>query len=85
MVKFNVTTESHPAALVPVQVAVLFEELYIVPCHSRLSHAVSVSIDELGEQLLMVKIKVATLSQPAALVPVKVYVPLEVYVVPFHV
>ena len=33
IVKFNVTTLSQPAALVPVQVAVLLDAVYVVPCH----------------------------------------------------
>ena len=32
IVKFNVTTLSHPAAFVPVHVAVLFDDVYVVPC-----------------------------------------------------
>ena len=33
IVKFNVTTLSQPTALVPVQVAVLLDAVYVVPCH----------------------------------------------------
>ena len=32
IVKFNVTTLSHPPALVPVQVAELLDDVYKVPC-----------------------------------------------------
>ena len=32
IVKFNVTTLSHPPAFVPVHVAVLLDDLYKVPC-----------------------------------------------------
>lgn len=34
MVKFKVTTLSHPPALTPVQMAVLLDSVYVVPCHS---------------------------------------------------
>ena len=40
MVKFKVTTESQPAALVVVYVAVLFDAVYSVPCHVYVSQAV---------------------------------------------
>ena len=33
MFKFKVTTESQPAAFMPVQVAVLFDDVYVFPCH----------------------------------------------------
>ena len=33
MLRFNVTTESQPAALVPVQVAVVVDAVYNTPCH----------------------------------------------------
>ena len=32
IVKCNVTTLSHPAALVPVHVAMLLDAVYVVPC-----------------------------------------------------
>ena len=75
IVRFNVTTLSQPAALVPVQVAVLLDEVYVVPCHNKLPQALIVSVEEVG--CLIVRFNVTTLSQPAALVPVQVAVLLE--------
>ena len=50
IVKCNVTTLSHPPALVPVHVAVLLDAVYVVPCQILLLHALIVSIDEVGVQ-----------------------------------
>ena len=40
--------------------------------------------DEDTEELFIVRFKVTTLSHPRALVPVQVYIPEVVYVVPFQ-
>jgi hypothetical protein len=83
IVNVNVTVESQPAAFVPVHVFTP-PVLYTVPFHSNVSQAVSDTADEVG--FLIVKFNVATESQPTALplANVFMYVPLVVYVTPFH-
>ena len=66
MVRFNVTTLSHPAAFVVVHVGVLVDEVYNVPCHLNESQAVNVSVEVVGT--LIVKCKVSVDAQPLALV-----------------
>jgi len=64
IVKCKVTTESQPAALTPVQVAVVVDEVYNVPCHKYDPGELTSSIDEVG--CLMVTFTVTVLSQPEA-------------------
>ena len=45
IVRSSVTVESQPAALVPVQVAVLLDAVYVVPCQVYELHAVMVSVE----------------------------------------
>ena len=69
MVKSKVTILSQPTALVKVWVAVLLLVVYVIPSiQVILLQEVCVSIPKL--ELLIVKSKVTTLSQPAALVKV---------------
>jgi hypothetical protein len=70
IVRFKVTTLSHPAAFVSVKVGVSVLEVYRIPCQLNVSHAVTVSTPVL--LWLMVRFKVTTLSHPAAFVSVKV-------------
>ena len=78
MVKFNVTTESQPAAFVKVYVAVLLLAVYVFPSIQVYeSQAVITSVPVLLE--LIVRSKVTTLSQPAAFV--KVYVAVLLFAV----
>jgi hypothetical protein len=71
--KFKVITESHPAALVVVKVAVLFDDEYVFPSNQMMSvHELITSIDEVDS--LFVKFNVITESHPAAFVVVKVAV-----------
>ena len=65
IVKFNVAVLSHPAAFVPSHVYVP-EAVYVVPFQLYVSQAVCVLV--LVVLLLIVTVKVCTLSQPAALV-----------------
>ena len=75
MVKIKVTTESHPTALVPVQ---LYSPptVYVVPLKVKLLQADCVTV--LVLEALMVKFNVAVESQPTALVVVNVFAPLVV-------
>jgi hypothetical protein len=84
-VKLRVTTLSQPAAFVPVHVAELFDAVNVCPCHVyEVPQVTMVSVDELG--LFNVKLRVTTLSQPAAFVPVHVAELLDVVNVwPCHV
>jgi hypothetical protein len=66
IVKCKVTTESQPAAFVPVHVAVVVDAVYNVPCHVYAPGELTSSIDDVG--CLMVNTKYAVESQPAALV-----------------
>ena len=66
MVRFNVTTLSHPATLVVVQVGVLVDEVYNVPCHLNESQAVNVSVEVVGT--LIVRCNVSTEAQLLAFV-----------------
>jgi len=66
IVRFNVTTLSHPAALVVVQIGVVVDEVYNVPCHLNESQAVNVSVEAVGT--LIVRCKVSVDAQPLALV-----------------
>ena len=52
MVKFNVITLSQPAALATVQVAVLLDAVYVLPCHTKLLQAVIVSVDDFCMQIM---------------------------------
>ena len=63
IVKCNVTTLSHPAALVKVCVAVFVELVYVVPHQVKLSHAVAVVSPVVLR--FMVRCSVTRLSQPA--------------------
>jgi hypothetical protein len=75
-VKFNVMTESHPAAFVVVKVAVLFDDEYVFPSNQVMSvHEVITSVDEVAS--FFVKFNVMTESHPAAFVVVKVAVLFE--------
>jgi hypothetical protein len=75
-VKFNVMTESHPAAFVVVNVAVLFDDAYVLPSNQVMSvHELITSVEV---ETSKVKFKVTTESQPAAFVVVKVAVLFEV-------
>ncbi len=59
------TTESQPAAFVSVNVAVLFDEVYVIPSiHVYESQAVCVSVPVVA--LLMVKSSVTSESHPLA-------------------
>ena len=80
IVRFKVTTLSHPRALVPIQVYIP-EVVYVVPFQRRLSHDV---IDSDEDELLIVRFNKTVLSHPKALVPVQEYEPEDVYVVPFQ-
>jgi UV DNA damage repair endonuclease len=80
-VKFNVATESQPAAFVPLNVYTP-DVVYVVPFHVYELQAVSDELEEVGD--LIVKFKVATESHPTAFVVVYVLTPLVVYVTPFH-
>ena len=66
MIKFNVTTLSQPTAFVVVQVGVLVDEVYNVPCHLNESQAVNVSVEDVGT--LIVRRNVSVDAQPLALV-----------------
>ena len=66
IVRFNVTTLSHPAAFVVVHVGVLVDEVYNVPCHLNESQAVNVSVEVVGT--LIVRCNVSVDAQPLALV-----------------
>ena len=48
IVRFNVTTLSHPAAFVVVYVAVLFDVLKSVPCHVKVSHPLNTCVYVVG-------------------------------------
>ena len=80
IVRFKVTTLSHPRVLVPVQVYTP-DVVYVVPFQKRLSHDV---IDSDEDELLIVRFNKTVLSHPKALVPVQEYEPEDVYVVPFQ-
>ena len=80
IVRFKVTTLSHPRALVPIQVYIP-DVVYVVPFQKRLSHDV---IDSDEDELLIVRFNKTVLSHPKALVPVQEYEPEDVYVVPFQ-
>ena len=56
--------------------------MYVVSFQFKLSHAEIVVVDV--EELLIVKFNVAILSHPKELIPVQVYKPEEVYVLPFQ-
>ena len=62
MIKFNVTTLSQPATFVVVQVGVVVDEVYNIPCHLNESQAVKVSVDEVGT--LIVKCRVSVVVHP---------------------
>ena len=62
MVRFNVTTLSHPATFVVVHVGVIVDAVYNVPCHLNESQAVSVSVEVVGT--LIVRCKVSVVEQP---------------------
>ena len=68
IVRFKVTTLSHPRALVPVQVYIP-DVVYVVPFQWRLSHEI---IDSDEDELLIVRFNKTVLSHPKALVPVQV-------------
>ena len=74
IVRFKVTTLSHPRVLVPVQVYTP-DVVYVVPFQKRLSHDV---IDSDDDELLIVRFNTAELSHPTALVPIQVYAPDDV-------
>ena len=80
IVRFKVTTLSHPRSLVPIQVYIPVV-VYVVPFQRRLSHDV---IDSDEDELLIVRFNKTVLSHPKALVPVQEYDPEDVYVVPFQ-
>jgi hypothetical protein len=84
MVTFNVATESQPAALVNVFVYVPLV-VYVTPFHTYDPHTGAGEVVDVVD-FLIVKFNVATESHPTAfpLVNVFVYVPLDVYVTPFH-
>jgi hypothetical protein len=72
-VKFKVIIESHPAAFVVVNVAVLFDDVYVFPSNQVMSvHELITSVDEVAS--FFVKFKVMTESHPAEFVVVKVAV-----------
>ena len=75
MVRLSVTVESQPAALVPVQVAVLFDDVYVVPCQVYELHADTVSVELVG--CFIVRLSVTVESHPAAFTPVQVAVLLD--------
>ena len=62
MVRFKVTTLSQPATFVVVQVGVVVDAVYNMPCHLNESQAVNVSVDVVGT--LIVKCKVSVVEQP---------------------
>ena len=66
IVRFIVTTLSHPAAFVVVHVGVLVDAVYNVPCHLNESQAVNTSVDAVGT--FIVRCKVSVDAQPLALV-----------------
>jgi hypothetical protein len=74
MIRFKVTILSQPAALVVVYVAVVFDEVYMIPCQLNESQAVNTSVDVVV--CVTVKLNIAVESQPAALVYIFVYEPL---------
>ena len=80
IVKCNVTTESQPTALVPVQVAVVVDAVYNTPCHKYDPDELTVTVDELG--CLIVTFAVTVLSHPVAEAYTCVYDPEAVTVVP---
>jgi len=65
IVKFNVTVESHPAALV-VKYVYEPEVVYVLPFHAYESQAVTVSV--VNNASLIINTKVAVESQPTAFV-----------------
>ena len=75
IVRFKVTTLSHPRALVPVQVYIP-DVVYVVPFQCKLSHDDTDTVQD--DELLIVRFNIAVLSQPTAFIPVQVYVPDEV-------
>ena len=79
IVRFKVTTLSHPRVLFPVQVYTP-DVVYVVPFQKRLSHDV---IDSDDDELLIVRFNVTVLSHPTAFVPVQVYTPDAVYAVSY--
>ena len=73
IVRFNVITESQPAAFVVVKVAVLFEDEYVFPSNQ----VIALQDEMMSVELVafsLVKFKVITESQPAAFVVVNVAV-----------
>ena len=85
IVRFNVAVESQPAAFVVLNVYVP-PELYGVPfqVYGNVAEHTETLVVEIVS-FSIVKFKVAVESQPAAFVVLKVYVPLELYRVPFQV
>jgi hypothetical protein len=82
MVNTNVLVSGHPEAFVPVEIYVPLE-VYVCPFTDQVYVSQDVCGVDSDELLLIVNNNVLVSGQPAALVPTKEYVPLEVYVCPF--
>jgi hypothetical protein len=64
MVRFKVTTLSQPATFDVVQVGVVVDAVYNIPCHLNESHTINVSVDDVGTLTTTVNVVVVDVHAP---------------------